>query len=435
MPHFTPKQKTEKLNKILDYIRLNYRRYKKYPALEFIEKKFHTNLRTYNLNIRKLYKLANVLYKRDPNPFLRYKKEKRLTNIAQTLFTKLGYKIKRISIGPSKPNGADIIIEDKQNRDIPVEIKAYQKFGKIGQAKNSPYIRNEFLQLKRYIKNLHAPYGYLITSTDRKTFKSVPQNIKILFGKDLKRLLTQLKMYKELKNLEWIRNLSISYGKENMYKKIQNKILKYTAKKLKEGKYVSRREIFERFKVNPDSYFSGGTTGIYKKLNIDPESISHYRMSRNFDKQKFKEKIITFVKEEIQKSHFPTHKEIQRKFRCLVKLHFPGGIREIAELAGIKYNRKFATKIPEERELIRKKIIKYAIQKLRNGFYPGYRDVESKFHINFQYYFKNTEELYQKAGYNDPVKKTWKNFHEGIKNSFVSLRKKSEAQRRLNNLT
>jgi transcriptional regulator with AAA-type ATPase domain len=95
-------------------------------------------------------------------------------------------------------------------------------------------------------------------------------------------------------------------------------------------------------------------------------------MSRNFDKEKFKEKIISFVKEENKKGHFPTYKEIQRRFRCLVKLHFPGGIREIAKLAGIKYNRKFAAKTPEERESIREKIIKYAIQKLRNGFYPGF---------------------------------------------------------------
>jgi hypothetical protein len=121
------------------------------------------------------------------------------------------------------------------------------------------------------------------------------------------------------------------------------------------------------------------------------------------------------MKEEIGEGHFPTHKEIQRKFRCLVKLHFPGGIREIAKLAGVRYNRKFATKTPEEKELIRQKIIKYAIQRLRNGFYPGYRDVDSEFHINFQYYFRNPEELYQKAGYTGPVKKTWKNSGKIVK--------------------
>lgn len=399
------RDRKELKEKILDYIRGKVKQ-GFYPTHDEINGKFHTNIEG---SIRELYRLAGVEYKRDPNPFLRYEKEKKLVNIALKLFPRLGYIIKRISIGPSKPSGADIVVEDERKQLIPVEIKAFQKFGKIGQAENSPYIRNEILQLKRYIKSLHSPYGYLITSTDRRTFKIVPPDIKILFAKDLRKLLLQFKMYKELKDLDWIRNSSISYGKEKIYKKIHDKILDYVKKKLKEGKYISRREIFKKFQVNPDSYFPGGTKEIYKELNLDPELIPNYRMSRNFNKEKFRKHIIAFVKEEIKKGHFPTYKEIQRKFRCLVKLHFPGGIREIAKLAGIKYIRKFATRTPEERELIRREVIKYTIQKLRSGFYPGYQDVKSKFHINFQYYFKNPEELYQKAGYNGPIKKTWKN--------------------------
>jgi hypothetical protein len=290
-----------------------------------------------------------------------------------------------------------------------VEIKAFQKFGKIGHAENSPYFRNEFLQLKKYIKNLHAPYGYLVTSTDRKAFKNLPPDIKILFGKDLKKLLSQFKMYKELKDLDWIRNSSISYEKEKMYREIHDKILEYVRKKWRESKYVSRKEIFKKFRVNPDSYFSRGTKQIYEEIGLNPELIPNYRMSRNFNKERFKQRIITFVKEENKKGHLPTYKEIQRKFNCLPKLYFPGGIRDIAKLSGIKYNRKFAAKTPEEKELLRQKIIKYAKEKLRSRFYPTYQDVESKFHINFRYYFKNPDELYQKAGYNCPVKKTWKN--------------------------
>jgi len=405
------RDRKELKEKILNYIRSKVKQ-GFYPGHDEINEKFQTNIQ---ISIKKLFKQANVEYRKDPNPFLRYKKEKKLVDIVLKLFPKLGYRIKRTSIGPSGPNGADVIAEDNQKRVIPVEIKAYQKFGKIGQAENSPYIRNEFLQLKRYIKKLDSPYGYLVTSTDRKTFKTAPPNIQILFGKDLRKLLLRFKLYKEIKGLDWIRNSSISYGKEEAYKKIRNKILKYTAEKLKEGKYVSRREISRKFKVNPDSYFCGRTTGMYKQLNIDPELISNYRMSRNFDKEKFKRRIITFVKEEIKKGHFLTYKEIQGKFNCLPKLFFPGGIREIAKLAGIKYNRKFASKTPEEKELIRQKIIKYAIKKLRKGFYPGYRDIESKFQVNFQYYFKNPEELYQKAGYTGPIKKTWKNSGKKLK--------------------
>lgn len=385
------KRREELENKILNYIRSKVKQ-SFYPTHDEINEKFKTNI---PVSIKELYKQAGVQYKRDPNPFLRYAKEKKLTEIAEKLFSKSGYKIKTISIGPSKPNGADIVIEDKKRQLIPVEIKAYQKFGKIGQTKNSPYIRNEFLQLKRYIKNLSAPHGYLITSTDRKTFKSLPSNIKILFGKDLKKLLLQFKMYKELKDLDWIRDSSISYGKEEIYKKIQERILKYVSSKIKQGKYVSNDEIMDKFKINIESYFPGGMREIYKKFNIDVELVPNYRMSRKFDKEKFKERIIHFVKEENKKGHFPTYKEIQKKFSCLLGLYFPRGIREIAKLAGIKYNRKFATKTLEEKELIRNKIINYIKKQRQKEYSPKWREIEQKFKINILNYFKNMKEIYR----------------------------------------
>lgn len=418
--------------KILNYVRAQVKK-GFYPTHNEINDKFHTNIEG---SIRKLYELAGVEYKMDPNPFMRYKKEKKLVDIMTKLLPKLGYKVKKVSIGPSKPIGADIVIEDNRKRLIPVEIKAFQKFGKIGQAKNSPYIRNEILQLKEYINNLHAPYGYLVTSTDRRTFKIAPPNIKILFAKDLKRLLLQFKMYGGLKDLNWVRNSSISYRKEEMYKKIRERILKHVKVKLKQAEYVSNDEIMDKFKVHVESYFSRGMREVYKNFNLDVETIPNYRMSRRFDKEKFKERIINFVKEENKNGHLPTYKEIQRKFGCLPKLFFSEGIREIAGLAEIKYNRKFATKTSEEKELIRQKVIEYTVQRIRNGFYPGYRDIESRFHINLRYYFKNSKELYQKAGYSKLVKKTWKNHRkEGVLRSSVSIREKAEAQKRLDRFT
>jgi hypothetical protein len=399
------RNKKELLSRIIKYIRSEVKK-GHYPTRLEIDTKFHINIRG---SIREIYKIAKVEYKRDPNPFLRYEKEKKLANILKRLFPKLGYKIKKISIGPSRPNGSDIVLEDFEKKLIPVEIKAYQKFGKIGPAKGSPYIRNEILQLKEYIKDLNAPYGYLVTTTDRKTFRRCPKNIKILFGKDLIRLLLKFRMYEALEDLEWIRNSSISYEKEKIYKEIRQRILKYVREKWRKGKYVSRREIFKKFRVKPESYFREGIKEIYKELDLNPELLPRYRMSRKFDKEKFKKLIIKFVKEENAKGHFPTYKEIQKKFNCLPKLYFPGGIREIAKLAGIKYNRKFANKTLEEKELMKQKIIQYFAEKIKNGYYPTYRDIRSIFHTDLRYYFKNIEKIYQKAGYNGPVKKTWKN--------------------------
>lgn len=410
MPRLTSQQKKTKLNEILAHLRLTYYRYKKYPTYDSIEEKFHTNLRTYNLNIKKLYRLASISYKRDPNPFLRYRKERKLAEITEKLLIKFCYKIKRVSIGPSGAKGADIIVEDNHRRLIPVEIKAYQKFGKLGQDKHSSYRRNEILQLKRYIKNLHSPYGYLVTSTDRKTFKTIPSSIRVLFGEDLRKLLVQFKMYKELKTLEWIRNSSISYKKEEMYKKIHDQILTFVKKGIDRRRYISSDEIMRKFKVHVESYFPGGMRELYKEFNIDVETIPNYRMSRNFDKEKFKRRIIDFVKSENkEKGKIPTYKEIQREFRCLPKIYFRGGIREMARLAGIKYSRKFATKTPEERKLMRYKIIQYVKRKLRKGYYPGHRDLQKELFVAPLNYFDSIEEIYQKAGHEGYVKRTWKN--------------------------
>jgi hypothetical protein len=160
-------------------------------------------------------------------------------------------------------------------------------------------------------------------------------------------------------------------------------------------------------------------------------------MSRRFNKEKFKQRIISFVKTENEKGHFPTYKEIQRKFRCLPKLYFSGGIREIAKLARIKYNRKFANKTPEERRMMKNKIIKYIKDKLKNGYYPTYRDIRNRFQTDFRNYFKNINEMYQEAGYNGSVKETWKNSGkkiDEIKKAKISNREKVEAQKRLTNI-
>jgi hypothetical protein len=106
------------------------------------------------------------------------------------------------------------------------------------------------------------------------------------------------------------------------------------------------------------------------------------------------------VKEEIKKGHFPTHKEIQRKFRCLVKLYFPGGI---------KYIRKFANKTPKEKELIKQRIIKYTKEKVQKGYYPGYRDFRKDLLVGPLNYFNSIENIYREAGYTGPIKNTWKN--------------------------
>lgn len=93
----------------------------------------------------------------------------------------------------------------------------------------------------------------------------------------------------------------------------------------------------------------------------------------------------------------------------MISLYFSGGIREIAKLARIKYNRKFANKTPEEKELIKQKIIKYTKKKSRERYFPGYRDFRKGLFVQPLNYFNSIEEIYQNSWYNGQIKKSCKN--------------------------
>lgn len=182
----------------------------------------------------------------------------------------------------------------------------------------------------------------------------------------MKQLLRRYGFKKELEDLKWVRNSHIYERKTKIKERLRTKILHYVERHFKSGHYVSEREISKYFGVNIGSYFSG-MAEVYEGLGIAPGEISNFRMGRNFDREQFKERILRFVKEESRKGNRPTYKEIQGRFRCLPKLFFPGGIRQIYKKAGVKYSRRFATKTPEEKERMRGEVIHYVKTKVKKG--------------------------------------------------------------------
>jgi hypothetical protein len=370
----------------------------RYPTHDEIERTFHTNVRTHFKNIREIYKLANVAYVRDPNPFIKLKKEEVLTKICIELLDKLGYNVERVSI-ELNGYGPDLLVKDRNSNLIPVEIKAYQKYGKLGpsSSKFSKYFRDEFKQLQTYIKELKSPYGILITSTDRSNVKIFPSNIKILFGKDITNLLQKFQLKKELKQLEWIRYSNVSAKKEIYIEAFRKKILGFVKRDLVKGRYVGKREIEKRFGISYYTYFRS-TKEIYQKLNVDTSKFSRARMGGNVDKKAMRKKILDFCRKEIKKGRYPTYKEIQKTFGCLPKLFFPGGIREIFIHLNIEYNRKFATKTPGEREKIKREVINLVRKNYERGILTTWRDIRHKFHIGPYNYFQSMKDIYKQAG-------------------------------------
>ena len=389
--------------RILEYVRSEVKR-GYYPTYMELDEKFHTNIRDLFSGIREVYFLAGVKYKRDPNPFMKYEKEEKLVNICIALFKKQEYKIEKVSIGPSRACGPDIILKDSSDRLIPVEVKAYHRFGKIGTDKDGKhsYLRNEFKQVRGYIEKLGSSYGFLVTSTNINVAKKIPENINLLLERDLRRMLVKEGMEKELEILDWIKNTHTSYDKKEIVKSMQKRILNYVEAELKKEGYVGRRELCKKFKIGLYAYFPN-MKAIYQRLGVDPYSLPTHRMGGKSDNRILRERILNFVDVEVKMGNYPTYKEIQRRFHCLPKLYFPGGIREIYNLVGVPYNRKFANKTPKEKVEIRKEVIKYVRKESKKEHYPRYDEIKNNFEIGIENYFKGgIREIYDLAGVDLP---------------------------------
>lgn len=391
MPTFPPLA-----NQIVMYVKNEVKK-GRYPTHDEIERRFHTNIRTHFKNIREIYKLANVVYVRDPNPFIKLKKEEVLTKICVKLLDKLGYNLKRVSI-ELNGHGPDLLVVDGDGNSLPIEIKAYQKYGKIGSSsrRSSKYFADEVKQLQAYIKKLKSPYGILITSTDRSNVKNLPRNIKLLFGKDVANLLQKFQLKKELEQLEWIRYSNVSVKKERYIEAFRKEILKFVRRNLMDGRYIGKREIEKRFGINYNTYFRS-MKEIYQKLNVDTSRLPRARMGGNIDKKIMQKRILDFCRKEIKEGHYPTYKEIQKTFGCLPKLFFPGGIREIFKRLNIEYNRKFATKTPKEKEKIKREVINFVRKNNERGIVTSWRDIRNKLHIGVYNYFQSMKDIYEQA--------------------------------------
>jgi len=403
--NITAKSKKSLKEEILEYIRAEVAK-GHYPTFMEIEEKFRTNMRTHFSGIRDAYELAGIPYKREPNPFLKYEKEKKLTAISVKIFRKMGYLIEKISIGP-QGSGPDIILKNKNERLIPVEIKAYHKFGKIKEKqtdKISKYFRNEIAQVLKYELQLKSPYGYLVTSTDRKTFQHTDPRIRILFSKDIKKLLIEYGMKNELNTLDWIREKASLTETEEKIKTVRDAVVAFVKKKIDDGTYVNKREIQARFKIDLRSYFKN-IKDLYQTVGVDPYDLSHARMGGQIDKDLLKKRIIEYMRIKVREGNYPTYKEIQRTFQCLPKPFFPGGIREMYESAGIPYARKFATKTSEEKKAMQQQIINYIKFEVKQGNLPTWRDIQNKFRINILHYFRGIREIYATSGVKLPNRK------------------------------
>ena len=363
-------------SEIVSYIR---REAKKghYPGRHEIQEKLGIWLYSYFNDVREPYNLADIdISKSKSNPFIATEKEKKLTKVSLELLEKEGFNIIEIY----RRKGSDILVKDCDGNLIPVELKAYHRNNNLPMSKIfAKKYKNEIEQLEDYIRICKAPYGILITTTNRIRIK-IPFNVKLINGISLIRLLKKNKLNKCISTIKWIQNTYSSFDRKIHENKIKKSIIEYVRFSVNKGCYPSMRNIEKKFKVNITTYFKN-MSEIYKIAKVELSS-------RFLSKEEVKNRIVKFIRLKVKLGRYPSLEEIEKKFKIHLKTYFKNS-KEMYTYSNVSIPCKHLSK----KEAI-KTILKYAKMKKQNGKNLTIRQIDKEMHISAYSYFKNASKLY-----------------------------------------
>jgi len=134
--------------------------------------------------------------------------------------------------------------------------------------------------------------------------------------------------------------------------------LEYLKNQIRRGKYPSYKELQKKFNLH---YFKIN----FKKLYLDTGiNCLYLPIKRPAGCQVIlKKELIKYVKNEINKNHYPSRRELEHKFRVKIGLLF-GGIEHLYLQAGCPYIKKNSQKIKEEKAKILTNIVLKLLSKL-----------------------------------------------------------------------
>ncbi|MDI6806975.1 MAG: LAGLIDADG family homing endonuclease [Candidatus Aenigmarchaeota archaeon] len=136
-----------------------------------------------------------------------------------------------------------------------------------------------------------------------------------------------------------------------------------------------------------------------EKEKKDEEKIKG-KLEKILQKEKLRSEIIQFVKDSSSRGTFPTWKDIQLKFKIGYRSYF-NSIIEIYELANVNYPRRIkriAKKPFKNRNMGRKAIKDYVIQKVKEGVLPSRKEIEKEVRVKFSSYFESVDKAYKYVG-------------------------------------
>ncbi|MFH1234789.1 MAG: hypothetical protein V1493_04215 [Candidatus Diapherotrites archaeon] len=303
----------------------------RFPGYNEIQEQFGISLQTYFNSTSDAYRFAQIdCQKRPINPFISLEKEKKLVEISKKLLCSLDFEILRCNHN----KGADLVVMDKEGNIIPVELKAYHRNVNIPIGFFGHY-ETELKQLQQYIEQHQAPYGILITTTDRINAK-IPENIVLLNGRVLRKKLIEEELTGLLPSLDWIRNTYCTSSKQVEILKKRNKIANYIISQVALDHYPSMRETESILKLNVRTYFPENMLGAYRFSEVKLPC-------RYLSKQKATEEIAGHVRREVKNGKYPSLERIEQQFHISLRTYFDSP-RQMFELAGVEAPRRFLDK-------------------------------------------------------------------------------------------
>ena len=302
-----PKRRPTGCNEILkkeliEYVK-NEIRNGHYPSRREIEKKFRVHIGVLFGNIEKLYISAGSRYVQKSNQEIKKRKADILMDLVLYILPKMHLEI--IKQRDTRETGIDILAKNNDDEIIGIELKAYNKYEKIK--------KRDIDQLKKFLIKEKLNRGILISTTSGiQSNLLIPSKIKIILFDDFLKLCNKDMLH----FINFIRTYSIHRETYELDNK-RRKIIEYARNNAQNGEDISHKKILNDLKLDCRTYFKN-IYNVYKEANIPipirkikgrRSKIRYHETTKNLVN-----KILAFVKEEVNKNHYPSGIDIEKKF-------------------------------------------------------------------------------------------------------------------------
>ncbi len=416
MVSFWDKKKKKELT--LNYIKSQVRK-GHCPSHSEIEKTFHLHIPFYFKNVKGMYERAGFSYTEIKK--LKIIQKSRLITEKKRRFEIEKGREKIIAYIRKEAKGGHFPGLDEIQKHFSISLGSYfknikyaYKTAKINLEKRKP---NPFIGLEKEERLIRISIN-LLENMDYRIVTVNRNNGADLIVKDLNNFIipVELKAYHRNVNIP-ISNIFGDYENEieqlrkyiNIHKSPYG-ILITTTDRIRLR--VPSNIILINGKELTNKLMKYGLSKHLPSLNWIKDTYSSF--DRGIHESKVREKIITYIQNQVSKKHYPSMREIQHKFKINIRIYFPGNMSEAYQIANVELPCRYLSK-----RKVKERISNYINWKVENGKYPSLEEIEKKFRIHIRTYFKSPKEMYKFAKVDVPCKHLNKNEAREVILSYV----------------